>query len=103
MQQANNSAASSTAVSDSADLVEKASRADLALRFYEELTNEVESFCVLAELYGERTLADVIYLQAAILKGTLIENEPKLSFIVDVARALPSAKVWLKYISNVDA
>lgn len=102
MQQANNSAASSTAVSDSADLVEKASRADLALRFYEELTNEVESFCVLAELYGERTLADVIYLQAAILKGTCIENAPKLSFIVDIVRALPSAKVWLKYITNVE-
>jgi len=97
MQQANNPAASN----DTADLVEKASRADLALRFYEELTKEVESFCVLAELYGERTLADVIYLQAAILKGTCIENAPKLSFIVDIVRALPSAKVWLKYITNV--
>lgn len=101
MQHANNPAASSNAVSDTADLVEKASRADRALLFYKELTDEVESFTVLADLYGVRTLADVIYLQAAILKGTCIENAPKLSFIVDIVRALPSAKVWLKYITNV--
>lgn len=103
MQKISNQAQVAARDASSKDLESKSARVDLAVRFYEELTNEVESFVVLAELYGARTLADIVYLQAAILKGTCIENASKESFIADVVRALPSAKVWLKYITNADA
>ena len=51
----------------------KAVRNDMAVKFYDELLSITETFTGIIEGYNEATLADVIYLQAAILKGTRIE------------------------------
>lgn len=79
----------------------KAGRADLAIRFYDELLGETESFGQIVEMYGDRTLADLLYLQAAILKGAFIEHYPNESFVLDIAKGLPSGKDWIKHIQMV--
>lgn len=79
----------------------KAERADLAVRFYGELLMSTESFGQIVETYGDRTLSDLFYLQAAILKGTFIDHHPSESSVMEIARGLPSGKDWIKRIQVV--
>ncbi len=45
-----------------------------AKRFFKELLVSVETLSAIADQYGPRTLADVMYLQNAIAKGTFIDH-----------------------------
>ena len=45
-----------------------------------------------------RTLADLMYLQNAILGGGFIDHYPDESSVLDIASALPSGDIWAQYI-----
>lgn len=71
---------------------------DAASLFMAELLDSVESLTELAESKGVRTLADLMYLEQAILKGGFIDHYPTESSVLEVVRALPSGKDWLGFI-----
>ncbi len=73
-----------------------------AARFFDELLAEHETITGIADLYGARTLADLMYLQAAILKGTGIDHYPDESAILAVISNLPGKDEWVKYIQLVE-
>lgn len=76
----------------------KAKSADLATKFMQELLDSVETLTGIAEEHGSRTLADLMYLQLAILKGSFIDHYPDESNVLDIARDLPSGEQWAKFI-----
>lgn len=80
----------------------KADRADQAIAFMDELLDSFETLSGIAEQFGSRTLTDLIYLQAAILKGEQIDHWPDESPILEVVRALPSASDWTQAIKSAN-
>lgn len=81
---------------------QKAKNADLAAKFMQELLDSVESLTGIAEEHGSRTLADLMYLQLAITKGSFIDHHPDESKVLDIARSLPSGEQWGKFIKVED-
>jgi hypothetical protein len=71
--------------------------ATAAKRFFEELLTSVESLTGLADEFGVNTLADVLYLQNAILVGEQIDVWPDETDILAVLGKLPSAQEWMNY------
>lgn len=81
------------------DTVEqKARNADSAIKFMKELLESVETLTGIADEYGSRTFADLMYLQLAILKGGFIDHYPDESKVLDIARSLPSGEQWVTFI-----
>jgi hypothetical protein len=80
----------------------KATRAYDAQRFMQELLDSVDTLSGIAESHGVRTLADLMYLQNAILSGGFIDHYPDESKVLDIASALPSGREWSKYILKND-
>lgn len=79
----------------------KAQRADLAATFMAELLDSVESLTAVAEEHGPRTLADLMYLHSAIVKGGFIDHWPNESMVMTLVRDLPSSEAWVKHIKDV--
>ena len=77
---------------------QKAKNSDLADQFMQELLESVETLAGIAEEHGARTLADLMYLQLAIMKGSVIDHYPDESKVLDIASYLPSGEQWAKYI-----
>jgi hypothetical protein len=77
------------------------SGADAAQLFFDELLQSVESIGAIADTYGTPTLAQLMFLQSAILKGTVIKLYPdeaeRLSFVL----VLPSGGRWWKHVSQL--
>lgn len=73
---------------------------ELALQFMDELIDSVESLTVIAEVHGARTLADLMYLQQAILNKGFIDHYPEESFVLDIAKRLPSGAIWSRYVKT---
>lgn len=71
---------------------------EAAQTFFKELMESIETLTGISELYGTRTLADVMYLQNAILDGTFIELYPDESSVLDVVDEMPSAAIWRQFI-----
>lgn len=69
-----------------------------AKRFFNELLENVETLTGIALEHGARTLADILYLQNAILDDSFIELYPDESAVLAVVDELPSAATWKKYI-----
>jgi hypothetical protein len=69
-----------------------------AAMFFQELLDSVETLTCIAEEHGSRTLADLMYLQNAILNGVFIDHYPDESKVLDIASALPSGEQWSKFI-----
>jgi hypothetical protein len=69
-----------------------------AVLFFQELQNSVETLTGIADEHGSRTLADLMYLQNAILSGGFIDHYPDESKVLEIARALPSGKQWSTFI-----
>jgi len=67
--------------------------------FMRELLNSVETLTGIAEQHGARTLADLMYLQNAILSGGFIDHYPGESKALEIARGLPSGGQWSKFIA----
>lgn len=74
--------------------------ADAATLFMRELIDSVESLTAIAEKHGARTLADLMYLQSAILEGGFIDAYPAESAVQRIVGGLPSASLWSKYIKQ---
>jgi len=71
-----------------------------ANRFMTELLDYCETLTGIADEHGARTLADLMYLQNAILNDTFIDNYPGESKVMQIAKALPSGKKWVKFIKT---
>ena len=71
---------------------------EAAKLFMEELLASVESLTELADMHGARTLADLVYLQQAILKGGFIDHYPGESKVLEVVKELPSHQRWVGFI-----
>lgn len=69
-----------------------------ATLFFQELLGAVEILTMVAEEQGSRTLADLMYLQNAILNGGFIDYYPDESKVLEIASALPSGDLWSKSI-----
>lgn len=65
--------------------------------FFAELLNSCESLEGIAKEFGLRTLADLMYLQNAILTAGQIDVWPGETRIGEVLQKLPSSGLWLTY------
>lgn len=84
-----------------ADPVPQESSTERAIRFNDELLNSVESLVAISDFHGVRTLADLFYLQAAILKDGYIDvMSDSNSDVIQVVSELPSAALWLQYVTQ---
>lgn len=92
-----NLAPPSTASQD--DEERKAQGHDRARLFMQELLDSVETLSGIAEQHGARTLADLMYLQNAILSGGFIDHYPGESNVLEIASGLPSGRRWSKFIA----
>ena len=72
---------------------------DWATLFMQELLDSVETLTGIAEQHGARTLADLMYLQNAILSGGFIDHYPGESKVLEIASGLPSGGQWSKFIA----
>ncbi len=66
--------------------------------FMQELLDSVETLSGIADVYGARTLADLMFLQQAILSGAFIDHCTGESNVLEIARGLPSGTQWTQYI-----
>ena len=71
-----------------------------ATQFHKELMASVETLSAVAEVYGAQTIADIVYLQNAILTNGRIDSDKSVSAIEGVVSGLPSAERWMKYIQR---
>jgi hypothetical protein len=72
---------------------------DWATLFMQELLDSVETLSGIAEQHGARSLADLMYLQNAILSGGFIDHCPGESKVLEIASGLPSGEQWSKFIA----
>lgn len=69
-----------------------------ALRFMGELLDSVETLTGIADEHGAQTLADLMYLQEAILEDGFIDNHPDESKVLEIVQGLPSGEQWAHFI-----
>lgn len=69
-----------------------------AATFFQELLDSTESLTGIADVYGSRTLADLMYLQSAILSGGFIDHDSDESTVLEIVSALPSGKQWSTFV-----
>lgn len=81
------------------DEVRKAQGKSSASLFMQELLDSVETLSGIAEQHGARTLADLMYLQNAILSGGFIDHYPGESKVLEIASGLPSGGQWSQFIA----
>lgn len=74
--------------------------AEHAALFLKELLDSVETLTGIAEEHGPRTLADLVYLQAAILNDGFIDHYPGESRVPELVQRLPSGRLWMQYIKT---
>jgi hypothetical protein len=67
-------------------------------RFFQELLDSVETLTGIAAEHGSRTLADLMYLQNAILIGGFVDHYATESRVLEIASALPSGGQWSAFI-----
>jgi hypothetical protein len=73
-----------------------------ALKFHDELLQSVETLTGIAEQHGVIALANVNYLQTAILRGSNIELSSGDEGQLEMLRSLPSGEQWLKHVTIVE-
>lgn len=73
-----------------------------AMLFFKELMENFETLAGIAEQHGARTLADLMYLQNAILDGSFIELYPDESAVRKIVDELPSAALWRQFIQMTE-
>ena len=69
-----------------------------ATLFFKELLDSVETLAGIADEHGSRTLADLMYLQNAILSGGFIDHYPDESKVLEITNTLPSGSQWSTFI-----
>jgi hypothetical protein len=76
-----------------------------AAEFFDELTDEVETLAGIARQYNEQVLANLMYLQVAILSNNYIElysDEPVTAQFIELLGKLSSSERWKKYVQIVN-
>ena len=63
-----------------------------------ELLDSVETLTGIANEHGARSLADLMFLQQAILSGGFIDHYADESKVLEIAQGLPSGEQWVKFI-----
>jgi hypothetical protein len=76
-------------------------RVGLATLFMDEVLLHHDCLVKIGESMGVQTLADLCFLQGAIMRGTFIEHYRDSSSIVDLINSLPSAIAWHSYIDII--
>lgn len=76
----------------------KTSGYDKARLFMQELLDSVETLASIADEHGARTLADLMYLQQAILSGGSFDFYLGESKVMEIAQRLPSGNHWLSFM-----
>ena len=66
--------------------------------FMQELLDSVETLSGIADTDGARTLADLMFLQQAVLSGGFIDHCTGESNVLEIAGRLPSGTQWTQYI-----
>jgi len=74
-----------------------------AIQFFDELMPSVETLAGVCDEHSPSILANLMYLQNAILKGSLIELFPNEAEQLAFIRALPSGERWCKHVSQLPA
>jgi hypothetical protein len=77
-------------------------RANDAVQFHDELLQSVETLTGIAEEHGTVALANVNYLQTAILKGSAIELASTDKGQIAMFTGLPSGDRWMEHVTIVD-
>ena len=80
-------------------ILEATTGASAAQVFFAELLDSVETPGGVVDQHGHPTLARLLYLQTAILKGTQIELYANEAERLRLVRALPSGERWWKHVS----
>jgi hypothetical protein len=80
-------------------ILEATTGASAAQVFFAELLDSVETLGGVADQHGPSTLAQLLYLQTAILKGTQIDLYANEAERLGLVRALPSGERWWKHVS----
>ena len=73
---------------------------DKAEQFFAELLESCETLTQIAELHEATVLANLMYLQQAILQDTFIELTESEMAVRDIVARLPSAACWQAYIKE---
>jgi hypothetical protein len=73
-----------------------------AKQFHAELLDAVETLTAIAEQHGALALANVVYLQAAILKGGVIELTRDEAENIAFIRDLPSGGRWWQRVKLIE-
>ena len=68
--------------------------------FMSELLDSVETLSAIVEEHGATTLADLMYLQEAILDGSHIDAHVGQSKVFEVVSQLPSGKRWEHFVKR---
>ncbi len=84
-------------------IIETAGGAAAAQAFFVELLDAVETLGAVADQHGVSTLAQLMYLQSAVLKGTQIEVYPNEAERLGFLKELPSGERWWKHVSILPA
>lgn len=74
-----------------------------ATEFFDELMLSVETLGSVCDEHGPSTFTNLMYLQNAILKGSLIELFPNEAEQLAFVLALPSGERWWKHVSQLPA
>ena len=73
-----------------------------AKQFHAELLDAVETLTAIAEQHGALALANVVYLQTAILKGGVIELTRDEAEAISFVRGLPSGGRWWQSVKPIE-
>ncbi|MCU6502283.1 hypothetical protein LPN04_31260 [Rugamonas sp. A1-17] len=78
----------------------KASRADDANLYFDELQTKFGALVDIGREFGQDTVRDLFYVHASILNDTYVEHFKQDSQLLEVLDQLPSASKWTKFASQ---
>lgn len=83
----------------SGNAAEKATRADDAKRYFDELQSQFGGLIDIGAEFGNDTVRDLFYVHSAILSDSYVEHFKKDSQLLEVLEQLPSARTWTAFVS----
>ncbi len=80
-----------------------ADRDSLAVKFFDELYESHESFELIPDQHNTVALGQLLYLQGAILKNSMLEcTADEFAHMDEILKPLPSYTTWLTYIERIE-
>lgn len=76
-------------------------RISLADQFLQEIIHSHGCLTTVAHHFGTPTLVELMYLQGAVMKSTIIEHCVDDSKLLDCLAGLPSYTTWITYVDIV--